>query len=820
MVREQIVRVRRLVTLHLVVLAFLTATLVAAGSGSLFLPLLVFLVGVSSLLFVDWLEWIALHHSLAYIGMVLGTLLALSDYFSEGQSTADQLYAIASLLIYPEIVIMLQRKNMRLFEQMAMFLLLEIIVAALINDNVLFGVLLAPIVLLWVSSLLLLTRYAALIQLAPDLDRPTPRLIELLGDAWRKAHSHRSAEREKMLEVIQPDEASRGRMGLMTLLGQSVPIGIMSLVFAGLYFYLLPRAAVENLPPLSGGPRTGLSESLSLGEMGKLLTDSSPVLRLSLRDAESGKPYLLAEPPYIRGTVVSRYFRKNDSASFESDNHTGALVTDRFQSLNSFRYFNRQTAGDRVAAHFEILSPDGSLLPCIAPMINHDPTRKFLAVLPYEWRLINKRSDQVPGRSETEYTLLTTAFLDGRERAVLPDSRPLLGQPTDEIAESSLAGLAALSQGHSAYSETQWIEDLMVRVSERHPDAQSPVELAHAVEEYLSMSGEFTYSLDLSGTIEQDLDPIEDFVINQKRGHCQYFAATLTMVLRHAGIPARIILGYHPLEYNELGDYFAVRRSDAHAWVEAYFTQEQLQEAGLDTRDLGATGGWLRLDATPAGPGSNAGSELRAQQDQAADYAQRLWKDYILNSRQRAEENSFYGPLQDSARRTYREMMESAKDVIKQMRDSQFVGGAISQESWFSWPVAVLIMLVGGSMVVIWRVVRWLPRWAPRLAKKLGLRQGLDDVRQNFYRHCLRMLRRAGFVRRPGQTADEYTRDAAQTLAVSRQWNGAARELSVLTSAYYRLRFGGKKSLRAEEQQAVVAALDELERRLKLSHKD
>ncbi len=51
---------------------------------------------------------------------------------------------------------------------------------------------------------------------------------------------------------------------------------------------------------------------------------------------------------------------------------------------------------------------------------------------------------------------------------------------------------------------------------------------------------------------EKYMDPIEDFIVNQKRGHCQYFAAALTMTLRHLGVPTRIVLGYHPLEYNEI----------------------------------------------------------------------------------------------------------------------------------------------------------------------------------------------------------------------------------------------------------------------------
>ncbi len=195
--------------------------LVALGSQSAFLPLLVLVIGISSLLFVDWLEWFALHHVLAYCGMILGTVIALADYFrNAGADTSKQLCAIASLLIYPELVIMLQRKNLRLFEQMAIFLLLEIIVAALVNDNVLFGILLAPIVVLWVASLLLFTRYAALIQLAPDLDKPTPRFIELIMEAWSRARARHQLTPTKMLEVVQPKNAPAQTASFATLVGQ------------------------------------------------------------------------------------------------------------------------------------------------------------------------------------------------------------------------------------------------------------------------------------------------------------------------------------------------------------------------------------------------------------------------------------------------------------------------------------------------------------------------------------------------------------------------------------------------------------------------
>ncbi|MCC6510875.1 MAG: DUF3488 domain-containing protein, partial [Pirellulaceae bacterium] len=784
MVRDEVVRVRRLLTLMLVLLAFLTATLVAVGSQSIFLPLLVLVVGVSSLLFVDWFEWFSLHHVLAYFGMIFGTIIALGDYFFQaGADTSKQLCSIASLLIYPELVIMLQRKSLRLFEQLAIFLLLEIIVAALVNDNVLFGVLLAPIVLLWVASLLLFTRYAALIQLAPDLDKPTPRVIELVADAWKKARQRHQIVPARMLEVHQPVDARSGVAGLSTVLGQAAPIGVVSLVFAGLYFYLLPRAAID-MESLAMAPRTGLSETMTLGSMNKLLQDKTLVMHLSLRDPQTDEPYRLSEPPYIRGTVVSRYYRTSaNTTSFESSDQAHN-ASDLFEVLTSSRYPPDTVGGDPVVANFEILLPDGSMLPCLAPMTNYERQRNFLKVMPFEWRMIDNRTDHFPHRSKASYTLLTYAFRQGQEWPVLPDSRRVTNRPARNT-QAELLGLLSRVRMERGYYLSRWIDDLLVKVHERSPNANSPIKIARAAEEYFSQSGEFTYSLAPRTANQSDMDPIEDFVVNQKRGHCQYFAAALTMTLRHLGIPTRIVMGYHPLEYNEIGDYFTVRRRDAHAWVEAYFTAQQLREVGLYTPDLGDHGGWLRLDPTPAGMGSNAGNELRPQADQSMDFVNRVWNEYVLNGRQRAEDNSLYGPLQESTRQTYQKMLDLAKEIIKRAQESRLVGGAINRENWFSWPVAVLIMVVGGSLVLLWRLIGWIPRWAPQLARKLGLVHRPEDIHQQFFKHCLRLLRRAGFSRSSSQTALEYTGSAAEDLASSGRWTDAPQQLEFMTEAYY-----------------------------------
>ena len=80
-----------------------------------------------------------------------------------------------------------------------------------------------------------------------------------------------------------------------------------------------------------------------------------------------------------------------------------------------------------------------------------------------------------------------------------------------------------------------------------------------------------------------DRDPVDGFLFDTRRGFCEHYAGAFTVLLRAAGIPARVVTGYQGGEMNLDGDYMIVRQSDAHAWAEAL----------LD-------GQWQRFDPTAA----------------------------------------------------------------------------------------------------------------------------------------------------------------------------------------------------------------------------
>jgi transglutaminase-like putative cysteine protease len=79
-------------------------------------------------------------------------------------------------------------------------------------------------------------------------------------------------------------------------------------------------------------------------------------------------------------------------------------------------------------------------------------------------------------------------------------------------------------------------------------------------------------------------DPVDAFLFETRRGFCEHYAAAFTLLMRAAGIPARVVTGYQGGEVNTVGGYLVVRQSDAHAWAEVW----------LDGR------GWSRIDPTAA----------------------------------------------------------------------------------------------------------------------------------------------------------------------------------------------------------------------------
>jgi hypothetical protein len=102
-------------------------------------------------------------------------------------------------------------------------------------------------------------------------------------------------------------------------------------------------------------------------------------------------------------------------------------------------------------------------------------------------------------------------------------------------------------------------------------------------------------------------NPVDDFIFNTKSGNCEYFATAMALMLRIKGVPSRVVGGFRGGSYNQFGNYYLVRASDAHLWVEAWIN-----------------GVWIRYDPS-------ATRSLRISEPIVFNFLDYVWYNVIIN---------------------------------------------------------------------------------------------------------------------------------------------------------------------------------------------
>jgi len=151
--------------------------------------------------------------------------------------------------------------------------------------------------------------------------------------------------------------------------------------------------------------------------------------------------------------------------------------------------------------------------------------------------------------------------------------------------------------------------------------------LVQKMSSFFQQPGRFQYTLDFTEvTMDKRIDPIEDFFSNHRKGHCELYAAALTLMLRSQDIPARLVVGFAGSEYNSLTESYFVRGTDAHAWVEVYLRPEDCTPQMDFEGASGPGGAWKILDPTPNG----VATDQVAGRGSAMEMARSYWQDYVL----------------------------------------------------------------------------------------------------------------------------------------------------------------------------------------------
>jgi transglutaminase-like putative cysteine protease len=301
--------------------------------------------------------------------------------------------------------------------------------------------------------------------------------------------------------------------------------------------------------------------------------------------------------------------------------------------------------------------------------------------------------------------------------------------------------------------------------------AATDLERARVIERRLR--ADYGYTLELPD--HEVADPLAYFLFTRKKGHCEYFASAMTVMLRTAGIPALLATGFQSGVYNPITDFWLVRASDAHAWVEAWIPGR----------------GWTTFDPTPPDP-NRRGFALLTKLGLYLDAAGTFWQEWVVSY-----DISRQGTLADRLEQGARSMGIRWFDSLSGLDWNWHLRAA----AWFRrYGAGILIGLAMGAS--IWVL-------GPRLLRLLRIRSRVERVRRGqatvgdatlLYERMLDLLKRRGYQKPAWFTPTEF----AESLPPG-QMGTAVTEF---TDKYNALRFGRRTGVAPR----LSMLLDELER--------
>ena len=549
----------------------------------------------------------------------------------------------------------------------------------------------------------------------------------------------RRSEREALAAEVPPQQDLnfyRSLAGIATILGA------LTLAGSALLFFVLPRlntAGYLRNFGVQGSIVTGFGQDVRLGGIGQIQQSSAVVMHVQVL---SGR--LPADPKW-RGISLAnfdgqRWWNNPEAPGFHGLNN-GPL--DLAQVYNSYYSGVRPLRRIPTLSYRVIMEPVGLDIFFLAPVpLKIGGDYRAVAIAP-DGSVFNRRpSASAAGDAETAQPIgVYTAEADTR------DPLPLI---RNSVAGNYPPRVAFL------YLQLPRLDPRIPALARQITEgAASNYEKARAIESYLKTK--FGYTLELPG---REKDPLAFFLFQRRKGHCEYFASSMTVMLRTLGIPARVVNGFRGGEYNDLTGNYILRQKDAHSWVEVYFPEF----------------GWVTFDPTPASdaPAETSGwGRLALYMDAASE----LWREWVINydfshqMKLSAELSATTGNAQTSLRswlwRKYRHLVRLTGEAQRRLE-------RLSPRQMALACVMLGLLLFLPFAPRAWRSIeraRTLrnPQRAPRTAASF------------WYLRLLKRLSRRGFRKQPAQTPAEFAESITDP--------AMRKDVVVFTEHYERARF-------------------------------
>lgn len=779
-----------------------------------------------SLLVVDWFRWLSFHP--AIVNMFAFAVSFYSFLLFLGGSTGTKLNAVASLLTYLQLVLLLQKKSPRLYWQVMMLSLLQVVVAAALNLDFGAGLVFFGYIILVVIGTIHLKIYRTNYRLAEYEKRNDSRLVEL--------ENNRQGTSIGVLNF----RASRidGR-NESKIAWQGFLLCFCSLFFSFSVFYSVPRFGSAWYGP--GGTqnsRTGFAREIRFEDTGFLEESNRNVLRASFID-ESNHSIQLAVAPYFKGMILTDYTQDKNGVWVWSNawnSKTGRLGqgADYLKPPISKKLtYIRQVVRLEPSARIQLRKDEEThLLFAVNPAFQSLQTPSDLLFNPFNEMLFRDASlISRPENSPYHYETLTPLYRNLGQIPAIPISEFFV---RGELNSQRLTRYLSRLRGEfderflSDWKPIAGITDIIVS---KLGTEKSRRVLCNELVNHLKGS-EFNYTRDLRN-IKKDprVDPIVDFLVNHKSGFCEYYATALALMLRSQDIPCRLVTGFRGGDYNSLGGFYSVKEKHAHVWVEVYLRPQDCDAEMINTGQASLMGAWLRLDPTPASQSDSSALD-RGLLDRAFDavgFAQKIWDDYVTGLDEDSRTFNGFDPTSKNDDFAggilgyFRTQMDQSLAYVKQISSTQWmlfvsliliVAGAI-----LNLRVRAKFRAIGKNATASEVVKEML--WTPmslltRFKSSLLSADPQTGPTIKFYNDFIQLMNSQGFEKQTSETPQEFGDRVSSELneRLANENTAIGDTIRTVIQLFYASRFGAKPKSKHDEEKARQS-LNRLEQILK-----
>ncbi len=533
--------------------------------------------------------------------------------------------------------------------------------------------------------------------------------------------------------------ASKRVVGPGFLIGTALltlPLFAMTLAI----FFMVPRVGKGflSLQREPGRKVAGFSSSVELGGFGLIRDDPTVVLRVMPMPENPNPPPNLALR--LRGTSFDRY----DGRTWHRTPSSVRRVRRSSAQYPLIRWPDERR--DRtmriVLDHLDetvVFLPEHTVAIAIAPRyINGNETGRHVTT---------HGTDELRYADDDELGLVYTAYIsrDPRETS------------SPDFPRELLTPFLQMPEGHAR---------LIALARQLTQNATTDAERVNILLKYLQ-SGTYKYTLDQPDV--GNVAPLDAFLFETKRGHCEYFASALAIMARAVGVPSRNVTGFIGGSYNSYGRYYAIKQGDAHSWVEVF----------IDGR------GWVTADPTPSGALAARHSNLITKMRELIDAMRTRWLTSVIAYDLRTQINT----LRDIAQWAS-QFRDKRGTQISQENDDR-VGGNIP------WRTVSLWVLGLGAIAVIVTLGR-----RRSVIKSRALSVDEEAVVQ-LYRELERALEHRGCPRPPSLTPTEHAHN------LERAGFPEHTTVSAITHRYVQVRYGAH-ALRKDELTALKADVSKI----------